>query len=125
MVSTGEAKIAKILLANKIEFEREKTFSDLKRKGFLRFDFYCPNINSAPVIIEYDGEYHFQPIRGRQAMLKQQEYDRRKNSYCLANEIKLIRIPFWELNNINFEFIFNTPNFVVVTKWHNDNLKPQ
>ena len=42
----------------KLSFYREKTFQDL-RKGLFRFDFYLPNYNGAPVIVEVDGEQHF------------------------------------------------------------------
>ena len=64
----------------------------------------------------------FKPIRGRQKFLLQTEYDRKKNSYCLANNISLYRIPYWELKNIkNFSDILNN-KFLVKTRWHNDKL---
>ena len=50
--------------------------------------------------IEVDGEQHWKPVYGRQALLKQKEHDRRKNSYALANKIPLYRIPYWEIDNI-------------------------
>ena len=54
--------------------------------------------------------------------LKQQENDRRKNSYCLANNISLYRIPYWDLNKIKtFNDILNK-KYLVKSKWHNDNL---
>ena len=102
-----------------VHFLKEKTFKDL-RGGLYRFDFYLPNYQGKEVIIEMDGEQHFKPIYGRQTFLKGQEHDRQKNSYCLANNIQLYRIPYWEINNIhNFEELLN-PNFLVKSKWHND-----
>lgn len=65
-MSGYEEHIVKILLKEKIDFLREKTFRDLKG-GLLRFDFYIKEKN---IIIEIDGEYHFKPIRGRAAFLK-------------------------------------------------------
>ena len=90
-MSSYEELILSILKAEHIKLEREKTFKDLKH-GLFRFDFYLPDINNG-CIIEVDGEYHFKPIRGRRALIKQQEHDRMKNSYCLANNIPLYRIP--------------------------------
>lgn len=74
------------------------------------------------IIIEVDGEQHFKPIYGRRALLKAQEHDRRKNQYCLANDIKLYRIPYWKLKSIHeLKDIFNN-DFLVKNYWHNDYL---
>ena len=62
-MSKYENKVTQILQKEKIWFYREKTFKDLKR-GLFRFDFYLPNLNGTPAIIEVDGEQHFQPIYG-------------------------------------------------------------
>jgi very-short-patch-repair endonuclease len=71
-MSSYEQIIMKILLNNKIKFQREKTFSDLKN-GKYRYDFYLPELN---IIIEVDGQYHFHPIRGRAELMAQKERDR-------------------------------------------------
>lgn len=122
-MSKNEEKIVKILLQEKISFIREKTFQDLKN-GKFRFDFYLPKEN---IIIEIDGEQHFKQIKKfqktRQDFLKQQERDRRKNSYCLANNIPLYRIPYWEIENINCFKQLIKKDFLVKNKWHNDNLR--
>ena len=93
-MSKNEEYILNILLKENIKFIREKTFSDL-RKGKYRFDFYLPKYN---ICLEIDGEQHFKQIskfqKTRTDFLKQQENDRRKNSYCLANNISLYRIPY-------------------------------
>lgn len=122
-MSKYEEKIIQILLKEKIQFVREKTFEDL-RQGKFRFDFYLPQFH---ILIEIDGEQHFQQIKKfqktRQDFLKQQERDRKKNSYCLAHKIPLYRIPYWEIQNIKtFKDIYNT-NFLVKDKWYNDNLR--
>ena len=121
-MSKYEESVIKILKQGQISFIREKTFSDLKH-GLFRFDFYIHNLNGAPAIVEVDGEQHFKPIYGRQSFLKGQEHDRRKNSYCLANNIPLYRIPYWEIENLKtFADIFSN-RFLVKTRWHNDQLK--
>lgn len=122
-MSKYENIVMELLKSKRISFYREKTFNDLK-KGLFRFDFYLPNYNGAPAIIEVDGEQHFKPIYGRQAFLKGQEHDRQKNSYCLANGIALYRIPYWEIANLkSIDDIFIDVH-LVKTRWHNDNLRP-
>lgn len=121
-MSKYEDNVISILKQEKIQFQREKTFSDLKH-GLFRFDFYIPNLHGAPVIIEVDGEQHFKPVYGRQSFLKGQEHDRRKNSYCLANNIPLYRIPYWEIKNLKTATDIFQDNFLVKTRWHNDRLK--
>lgn len=121
-MSSYEEWVIKILKKSKISFQREKTFKDLAR-GLFRFDFYIPNLDGAPAIIEVDGEQHFKPIYGRQAFLKGQENDRRKNSYCLANRIPLYRIPYWEIKNLKAPTDIFVDKFLVKSRWHNDYLK--
>lgn len=121
-MSNYECQIANILKKAKIKFQMEKTFKDLKH-GLFRFDFYILNPQGAPVIIEVDGEQHFKPIYGRQSFLKAQEHDRRKNSYCLANNIPLYRIPYWEIKNLSTPADIFTEKHLVKTRWHNDQLK--
>ena len=121
-MSKYENKVMELFKKAKLSFQREKTFKDLKR-GLFRFDFYLQNYNGQSVIVEVDGEQHFKPIYGRQAFLKGQEHDRQKNSYCLANNIPLYRIPYWEIPNLKSIFDIFTEKHLVKNKWHNDNLE--
>lgn len=120
-MSNYESYIISILKKEKINFIKEKTFKDL-REGQFRFDFYVPG--GRPIIIEIDGEQHFKPIYGRQKFLKGQEHDRRKNSYCLSNNIPLYRIPYWEVKNMKSFVDMTQSKFLVRSRWHNDNLRP-
>lgn len=54
-MSSYENHVVKLLNEEKIKYQREKTFSDLKG-GKYRFDFYLPNYNGQTIIIEVDGE---------------------------------------------------------------------
>lgn len=117
-MSSYETAILRILQREGFAVEREKSFKDLKH-GLYRFDFYLP---TRGVVIEVDGEYHFKPIRGRQALLKQQEHDRRKNSYCLAHQIPLYRIPYWDLASIKHSSEIFSEKYRVSDAWWNDNL---
>jgi very-short-patch-repair endonuclease len=120
-MSKYENAIMELLKKAKLRFLREKTFNDLKR-GLFRFDFYLPNLNGAPAIIEVDGEQHFQPIYGRKAFLKGQEHDRQKNSYCLAHNIPLYRIPYWDVYKLQGADQLFQLKYLVTSRWHNDNL---
>ena len=121
MSSSYEEKIIKILKKEKIKFQREKTFSDLK-KGRYRFDFYIPNINGAPVILEIHGEQHYKQVKKfqktRQDFLAQKERDRRKISYCLAHGIALYIIPYWDIDKINCLKDILNPAYRARTRWH-------
>ncbi len=106
-ISKGNLKIENVLDSMNIEFEREKMFKDCrgKRKPLL-FDFYIPKINTC---IEFDGPHHFHPdihkfkksTRYTETHYeKVKSYDEIKNKYCVSKGIKLIRIPYWDYQNI-------------------------
>ena len=52
--------------------------------------------------------------------MKGQEHDRRKNSYCLANNSPLYRIPYWEIKNLKNPSDIFIDKFLVKSRWHND-----
>lgn len=122
--SSYEEKIIQLLKQANIKFQREKTFSDLKGGSF-RYDFYLPALN---ICIEVDGEQHFKQVnrfqKTRTDLLKQKEHDRIKNSYCLAHNIPLYRIPYWEIKNLTIPSLLFQNKFKVTSKWHNDYLIP-
>ena len=120
--SSLEEKIITILKKEKIKFQREKTYPDLKF-GYYRFDFFLPQYN---LLIEVDGAQHYKFSKifhkKRQDFLKAQERDRRKNSYALSHNIPLYRIPYFEIANINtFQDILQD-KFLVKDKWYCDNV---
>lgn len=104
-VYKGEEKISELLMLNKVDFKEQYSFKDCKYKGNLKFDFYLPSLN---VCIEYDGVGHFKPTnfngiddeRAIRGFEKQKLHDDIKDNYCKENNITLLRIPYWEINNI-------------------------
>jgi very-short-patch-repair endonuclease len=99
--SFGERKIREYLEINKIMFEKEKKFDKCRNKNHLLFDFYLPEKN---ILIEYDGEQHFKPINffgGKHTHKKVLINDNIKNEFAKQNNIKLLRIPFTELEKID------------------------
>jgi len=96
----GENKIYSFLIENKINFKHQKSFKKCKSKNKLTFDFYLIDKN---ILIEFDGEQHYKPIDffgGMKSFLLIQKHDKIKNSFAKNNGFKLIRIPFFEFNNI-------------------------
>lgn len=106
--SKGERKIALFLSNNLINFEKQKLFPDCKNNltgRDLKFDFYIPVKN---MCIEYDGEYHYEPWRlyfdkseAKEKFLEVKKRDKIKTQYCRKRGINLLRIPYFELKNID------------------------
>ena len=91
--SKAELHIIQNFKEHNINYEYQKTFdSCLSPFGnFLRFDFYLPDSN---LLIEYDGEFHFEKIRKNHDFEKTLAYDNIKNTWATENNIKLIRINY-------------------------------
>ena len=103
--SKGSYKIEAVLKENNIKYIREYSFIDcLSEKGnMLYFDFYLPKYNCC---IEYDGEQHFFENSVFSQSLKEIENrDKIKNQYCKDNNIKLIRIPYFDYIKINIQYL--------------------
>lgn len=101
--SAPERMIMKFLDESNIDYFKEYVFENLKGSfGFLRFDFAILNKDKkVDLLIEYDGEFHYKKFYEEQNFDKQQRYDKLKNEYCIKNNIPLIRIPYWEKDNIS------------------------
>ena len=120
--SKGEYKIRKVYSENNIYHDKQFTFSDLKgiNGGLLRFDvpvFKDKEKTQLWFLTEYDGEFHYVVIKmsknesyeiAEERLKTQQIHDKLKDEYCLTHGIPLLRIPYWEKNNI--EQIIN--NFI-------------
>lgn len=101
--SKGEFKIKKYLTENNFDFKEEYTFNDCKNKMPLQFDFIVYLNNNKFILIEFDGLHHYEPIErfgGVKTLEYTQQNDQIKNDYCKQNNIPLLRIPYWEYNNI-------------------------
>ena len=88
---------------NNIEYIKEKVFKDCKSNSRnLFFDFYLPRQN---ICIEYDGKQHFEPfyLWGEKAFEITKRTDKIKNKYCEDNNIKLLRIPYWKIPEVELE----------------------
>ena len=126
-MSKGEQKIAKILSQAGIAYRTEVEFQGLKgSKGNLRFDFACYKNGRLACLIEVDGRQHFEytPFfhKSKIAFRRQKEHDIKKNKFCLKNGITLIRVPYWELDNLTLQTLFYDKSFRVKDPNHNINL---
>jgi hypothetical protein len=105
--SKGENIIKNWLENNSIKYEFQKTFDTCKNPKTnykLRFDFYIPSKN---LLIEYDGQQHFQKINTGKYIITQEKLDDNKyrdeikTNYSIHHNIKLLRISYENFNKIN------------------------
>ena len=96
----GEKEIEIILEKYNINNVNQYRFNDCKFYRQLPFDFYLPQYNCC---IEFDGGQHYEIIEwfgGLEGFIDRKIKDTIKNIYCQQNNIKLIRIPYWDFDNI-------------------------
>lgn len=115
MASHYENFISDLLQKSHIDYQKEVSYTDL-RGGRFRYDF------STPLgLIEVNGQQHYYEVfGGRSGLLKQQEHDRRKISYALANCIPLYIIPFWDIYSLTSAHELFQDKYRVKSRWHND-----
>lgn len=96
--SKGEVRVRRFLDKDDIKYIFQHTFDDCFYKRILYFDFYLPEYN---LCIEYDGILHFEDKFDNPKEFKlTQKRDKIKTKYCKDNKVKLLRIPYWEFDNI-------------------------
>jgi hypothetical protein len=106
-ISSGENKIREFLDEVGCIYEMQYSFSDLTHKNLLKFDFAVFDFSdesSLRFLVEFDGRQHFIPVEkfgGEDALESTILRDTLKDKYCSDNGIKLIRIPYWEFDDIN------------------------
>ncbi len=97
--SIGEMKIASFLDKKNVLYCREYRFDDCKSKYRLPFDFYIHTMNTC---IEFDGIQHYEMrFNSEKEFSRTKLNDAIKTKYCSDNKITLIRIPYFDINNID------------------------
>ena len=97
-----------MLKENDIIFESQYKFKDCRNKNPLPFDFAVLNTDGNTIcLIEYDGIGHYQPFRFSKDKIKMLKKliqtmvnDNIKDQYCKDNRIPLLRISYWDFENI-------------------------
>lgn len=96
-------RIEKFLKEYNFDYAREFKIKDCKYKYPLPFDFAILLKNQIRLLIEYDGEQHYKPVKyfgGEENFELRKLRDNIKNEYCNKNNIKLLRINFTQDNEI-------------------------
>ncbi len=101
--SQGEKKIRLFLEEHDLYFISEYRAPGCinpENNSQLRYDFYIEDLN---LIIEYDGALHYEAYNhfgGEEALKIRQVLDVIKNKFCSKNKIRLLRIPYWDIERI-------------------------
>lgn len=112
--SNNEKVVENWLNSNHIKYKNQYSFENcLSVNGKrLYYDFYIEGIG----VIEVDGEGHFKPTRfngidierAKNNFSKTKERDNIKDEYCKQNNIRLLRIPYIDINNENYKNILSS-----------------
>lgn len=102
--SKGERSLTNILEKYKINYVSQYKIPECRNKYPLPFDFAIFDTNNnLAFLVEYDGVLHYKSIDwfGGDEHLEGTQYrDSIKTNYCKDNDISLLRIPYWEFDNI-------------------------
>lgn len=111
------------------EFETEKTFDDCVFKAKLRFDFYLgeyytefnnKKIFNSQVLMEYDGQQHYHPVKFRgisdsesyKRFITTQITDWLKDLYCITKDISLVRIRYSNKRHPDYKQLYKNSYIV-------------
>lgn len=90
-----ECKVRMFLEEQKISYKQQFRFTDCRGKKYpLPFDFCLFYKTNKIILIEVDGEMHFD-----KRFTDLQKNDRIKNYYCKSREIPLLRLSYREIDN--------------------------
>ena len=108
--SIGVQNILNILKNSNIVYQMEYSIPGEYDGYPYRFDFAIFKDDKLVHLIEFDGEQHYKSGSGymsQEVLQKRQERDKKKNEYALSNNIPLVRIPYWERDNITLDLIMS------------------
>lgn len=110
--SSGEFKVEQILKQEKINYQKEYSFSDLQGEHKpLRFDFAIfSKDKEICCLIECQGEEHTNSVKfwgGEEKFQKRIKYDSLKKQYCQDRNIPLILIPYKDYGIINKQYLYD------------------
>ena len=111
--SKGEVRIMDFLDSVGVGYIHQYRDVNCKNIRVLPFDFLV-NHHDRKLIIEFDGEQHFKPVQigrmSKEDAIKNYESqvlrDNIKNDFCIENDIPMLRIPYWDYENVE-EIVFD------------------
>lgn len=102
------ADVERWLIKKEISFKKEYRIEECRYKRPLPFDFAIFYEDELVLLIEVDGQQHydfFRYINNEQSRRDKFELtklrDNIKDKYCLENKISLLRIPYFEIHNVD------------------------
>ena len=102
--SFGEQQINSILSTSNLQYKTQ--YAIKINDTWHRFDYAIfNNQNNIVCFIEFDGEQHFN--KRSSWYNNTHAKDIIKTQYCEKHNIPLIRIPYWELNKVDLDYILN------------------
>ena len=104
--SIGESNIRQILQKNGINYISQYRV-EIDNRLYI-YDFAITEKDKIIRLIEFDGIQHYGRISGWFTEARSQELqisDNIKNVYALSHNIPLVRIPYWERDNITLEIL--------------------
>lgn len=110
-ISRYEEKFKQFLLDNNIEYIYQYSINQCRDVLPLPFDFY---IKDYDVLVEIDGEGHYHPCNFNQISHEDAEatykvtkkHDEIKTAYCVNNNIRLLRLPYYSIQDNSYQNIF-------------------
>ena len=108
--SIGVQNILQCLQENEIKYVLEYAIPGEYSGHPYRFDFALIREGDVERLIEFDGEQHYRTTGGwnsQNGFQAIQQRDKIKNEYALAHNIPLVRIPYWERDNITIDLIMS------------------
>lgn len=106
--SKGEERVEKILIEHNKKFVRQYRIEECKNIYTLPFDFAIFEDGELFCLIEYQGRQHYEEsfvFNGEDCLEYRQYRDNIKRNYCCENGIKLIEIPYTDLEKISWEYL--------------------
>lgn len=106
-MSNYEKRVESVLLDNDIKYIPQYKYEDCRDINPLPFDFYLIDTGT---LIEVDGQGHYYPVnyggisdkKAEEHYETTQRHDKIKSDYCRSNSINLIRIPYYIIDNKEF-----------------------
>lgn len=120
--SKGEKRIEEYLIKKGYNYQKQFRFKECKYKKPLPFDFVIfenDKKSEIDILIEFDGQQHFHAYEifgGDEGLEYNQKRDQIKDQYCETNNIPLIRIPYWDFENIEEILDKELPKYIKQTQ---------
>ena len=102
-ISKGEKKCMDYFDVHSVQYVPQYEFDDLFgiNNGKLKFDFAVFDKGILQFLVEYDGIFHYKKLFENDGHEKLLLHDKLKNEYCKNKQILLLRIPYWDYDNVD------------------------